>query len=238
MSSAGFGGINTHVVLDAGVRTAMTRRVPRRLVPVAPEPVVTLPDAARRWSAPLPEWEPFLISADDLAALDERLGDLSERCPAMSEAELHDLAATLTAHDRARGALRARRGPPGSRRRHRAQEVAGWDTTLLVDEPAESCSAATGVRRSAAGQPRARARPAGTLLPVPRAPDAVRLVDGSADTAIAQPAWCGSPRRTGLAAHLGCTRRRGRAQPRRAHRAGLGRALPRAGPRPGRARAG
>ncbi|MFD4673331.1 SDR family NAD(P)-dependent oxidoreductase [Lentzea sp. NPDC058450] len=215
VSSAGFGGINTHVVLDAGVRTAITRSVPRRLVPVPPEPVVTLPDAARRWAAPLPEWEPFLITADDLADLDERLGVLSERCPAMSEAELHDLAATLTARHDPRAAVRCvlvAADPAGLAAAATAarKRLPGWDTALLVDEPAGVVlGRGSGVRvglllPGQAAPVRATLGLPGALLPTPPStPDG--LVDGAADTAIAQPAvvWQSL---TGLAwlRHLGC----------------------------------
>ncbi|RDI34566.1 type I polyketide synthase [Lentzea flaviverrucosa] len=215
VSSAGFGGINTHVVLDAGVRTAMTRRVPRRLVPAATEPAATLPDSARHWSAPLPEWEPFLITASDLAELDDRLGTLGERCAAMSEAELHDLAATLTARHDPRAAVRCvlvAADPAGLAAAATAarKQLPGWDSNLLVDEPAGVVvGRGSGVRvglllpgqaapvRAALGLP-------GRLLPhPPSTPDG--LVDGAADTAIAQPAvvWQSL---TGLAwlRHLGC----------------------------------
>ncbi|SMC51885.1 type I polyketide synthase [Lentzea albidocapillata] len=215
VSSAGFGGINTHVVLDAGVRTAMTRRVPRRLVPAAPEPVATLPDSARHWSAPLPDWEPFLITANDLADLDGRLGTLSERCAAMSEAELHDLAATLTARHDPRAAVRCvlvAADPAGLAAAATAarKQLPGWDSNLLLDEPAGVViGRGPGVRvglllpgqaapvRAALGLP-------GRLLPhPPSTPDG--LVDGAADTAIAQPAvvWQSL---AGLAwlRHLGC----------------------------------
>lgn len=217
VSSAGFGGINTHVVLDAGVRTTVSRRLPRRPVPAVPEPVVTLPVSVSHWSAPLPEWEPFLITASDLAELDGRLGTLSERCPVMSEAELHDLAATLTARHDPRAAVRCvlvAADPAGLATAAIAarKRLTGWDTNLLVDETAGVViGRGPGVRvglllPGQAAPVRSRLGLPGTLLPSPpSAPDGVRLVDGATDTAIAQPAvvWQSL---AGLAwlRHLGC----------------------------------
>lgn len=215
VSSAGFGGINTHVVLDAGVRTATARKVPRRLVPAAPEPPAGLPEPARRWAAPLPEWEPFLITAGDLAELDGRLATLSERCAAMSEAELHDLAATLTARHDPRAAVRCvlvAADPDGLAAAAVAarKRLPGWDSNLLVDETAGVVlGRGSGVRvglllPGQAAPVRASLGLPGALLPTPPStPDG--LVAGAADTAVAQPAvvWQSL---VGLAwlRHLGC----------------------------------
>ncbi|WP_344056372.1 type I polyketide synthase, partial [Prauserella halophila] len=79
VSSMGFGGINTHVVLES-VRSRSSS--PRSSL----DPV---------WTRRTPRQVIVVLAADDAATLGDRLEEFAMRAGAYSDAELHDLAATL-----------------------------------------------------------------------------------------------------------------------------------------------
>ncbi|GLY50279.1 type I polyketide synthase [Lentzea sp. NBRC 102530] len=178
VSSMGFGGINAHVVLRG-----TTAR------PAAPVP---LPRAV-----PPPRYDIVLLDAADRAVLEDRLDRLARLAPALSDAELHDLAATAHAERREPGAVRCALVADTADRLADAAGAARaalstWDGELLVDEAAGAVLAAGPPRRvglllpGQAAPVRARLDPWADGLGVPEA--GVAVVDGETDTAVAQPA--------------------------------------------------
>ncbi|MEU4620103.1 SDR family NAD(P)-dependent oxidoreductase [Actinoplanes sp. NPDC023801] len=177
VSSMGFGGINTHVVLTGGQS----------------HPAVVAP----RWSAPSPAYDIVLLAGRDRADLDSRLAALTEQAPALSTAEVHDVACTEFHRGRTgtfRAALVA--ATPGE------LAVAAARARKLLDEPGpialdEKAGAAVGSGPPARvgllfpGQaaPVRRDLPAwATGLGVPPLPDGATVTDGDVATRSAQPA--------------------------------------------------
>ncbi|WP_199443815.1 type I polyketide synthase [Umezawaea beigongshangensis] len=181
VSSMGFGGINAHVVLRGAAGGQTT--------------AVSVPAAAL--SRPAPRHDVVLLDAADRAALGERLDALTALAPALSDAELHDLAATAHAERREPGAVRcALVADTPDRLRDAAvtarAALSTWDGDLLVDEAAGAVLAAGPPRRvglllpGQAAPVRARLDTWAEGLGVPEA--GVTVTDGATDTAVAQPA--------------------------------------------------
>ncbi|MBW4722496.1 type I polyketide synthase [Saccharothrix obliqua] len=181
VSSMGFGGINAHVVL---------RGLPAR-------PVTALPAHVAALGRPAPRHDVVLLDAADRTALDDRLAAVEALAPALSAAELHDLAATAHAERRGPGAVRcALVADTPDRLRHAATAARGllpaWTGAVLVDEPAGVVLAAGPPRRvglllpGQAAPVRAELDPWAAGLDVPDA--GVPVVDGATGTDVAQPA--------------------------------------------------
>ncbi|MCW2878144.1 MAG: beta-ketoacyl synthase, partial [Sphaerisporangium sp.] len=126
VSSMGFGGINTHIVVEGHPR----RRTPTRLT-----------GADRRWARGVPSHAVLLLEAQDRTGLTaelERLVGLSSR---LSTAELHDLAATLGRQARGDAPVRAAfvAGTPGELTAGATallHALGSWDGTPLLDQEA------------------------------------------------------------------------------------------------------
>ncbi|MEV7968122.1 SDR family NAD(P)-dependent oxidoreductase [Sphaerisporangium sp. NPDC088356] len=161
VSSMGFGGINTHIVVEGHPR----RRTPSRLT-----------GADRRWARGTPAHAVLLLEAQDRAGLAselERLVTLSSR---LSHAELHDLAATLGHQARGDAPVRAAfaAGTPAELAAGATAllgALASWDGTPLLDERAGY---------ALASGPAARL---GLLLPGQAAPVRTALPDWAGDLA-------------------------------------------------------
>ncbi|MFD9739259.1 SDR family NAD(P)-dependent oxidoreductase [Umezawaea sp. NPDC059074] len=175
VSAMGFGGVNTHVVLAGGEPRASTG------VPV------------RR---PLPRHEIVPLSAVDPDDLGRQLAELEALAPSLSQAELHDLAATE--HRRGLGgAVRCALVASGPEQlttaatRARAA-LSTWDGTPLAPRDADFVLAHGGPHRIGLlfpGQAApVRARLDDWATDVPALPPGVVVNDGDTDTAVAQPA--------------------------------------------------
>jgi len=126
VSSMGFGGINTHVVLEGSTRPRTRGRL-------------TAHD--RRWARNLPAHAVLPLCAPDRADLAAQLTRLVRLAPRMSRAELHDLGATLARRAPGDAPVRAvfAAATPGE-----LTEAAGalldalatWDGTPLLDRRA------------------------------------------------------------------------------------------------------
>ncbi|MFC6090033.1 SDR family NAD(P)-dependent oxidoreductase [Saccharothrix lopnurensis] len=181
VSSMGFGGINAHVVL---------RGRPAR-------PATALPAHVTALGRPAPRHDIVLLDAPDTAALGDRLDALTALAPSLSDAELHDLAATLHAERRGTGAVRCALVADTPDRLREAATAArarldGWDGELRVDETSGVVLAAGPPRRVGLLLPGQAAPVRGGLdagadgLDLPAA--GVTVTDDANDTAIAQPA--------------------------------------------------
>ncbi|WP_198048369.1 hypothetical protein, partial [Saccharomonospora iraqiensis] len=134
----------------------------------------------------------------DPAALAERVAEVAAIAPALSTAELHDLAATRHASRRGTGGVRCALVADTPDRLHDAavaarDRLATWDGRLSLDEGAGVVLASGSVPRIGVLLPGQAAPVRADLddwaadLHVPGAPG-VRLVDDARDTALAQPA--------------------------------------------------
>lgn len=182
VSSMGFGGVNAHVVL---------RGLPAR--PAAGlSPRVTV--SGRRQ----PRHDIVLLCADATEALSARVNEIVDLAPALSAAELHDLAATANATGRGGGAVRCALVADTPDRLRRAAKAAHdrlstWDGRFVLDETAGVVLASGPVPRiglllpGQAAPVRAGLDEWARNLDVP-APVGVPIVDGASDTAVAQPA--------------------------------------------------
>ncbi|MBO4205932.1 type I polyketide synthase [Micromonospora echinofusca] len=182
VSSMGFGGINSHVVL-AGAD-------PGR--PVAPAATLA------RLAAPLPDHDIVLLGAADRAELDQRLAALAEQAARLSRAELHDLAVTchtLAGDDAYRAALIAARPTQLAEAAGRARDLlADLAGPLALDERAGAVVAHGPAARVGLLFP-GQAAPVRADLPdwarrldVPAFPDGLVVRDGEVATEQAQPA--------------------------------------------------
>ncbi|MEU2613196.1 SDR family NAD(P)-dependent oxidoreductase [Micromonospora sp. NPDC007271] len=177
LSSMGFGGINTHVVLTGG--DARPAVVPAR------------------WSVPAPRHEIVLLVGSDKTELAARLGALAEQAPQLSMAELHDLACTQY-HAGATGAVRAAlvaATPDGlADAAVRARELLDLPGRLALDE-ARGAAVASGPPARVGLLLPGQAAPVRTRLPwwaddlpVPPLPADAGITDGDTRTRSAQPA--------------------------------------------------
>jgi len=126
VSAFGFGGINAHVVLDG----RYSRHTGRRAVLPAGIP-----------TTPAPADDIVLVEAATAAELGERLRALAGWAPALSDAELHDVAATLAASATGTAPLRCAlvaAGPLalGAAASAAAAMLATWAGGVAVDERA------------------------------------------------------------------------------------------------------
>ncbi|HET8640978.1 MAG TPA: SDR family NAD(P)-dependent oxidoreductase, partial [Pseudonocardiaceae bacterium] len=191
VSSMGFGGINTHIVLRgrAALRPAGRRD--------------SLPPSVRRWAKPAPEHDVLVLEAGSRTELAGLLDRLSGRAMLMSIAEVHDMAATLghrtggcapvrcalvaaTGDDLALAAGAASAAATGS---------SGWKGDLLIDQIAgfvlaSGAPARVGLLLPGQAAPvRDQLGELGRLLPnPPQLPVGVHVTVGQTDTAVAQPA--------------------------------------------------
>jgi enediyne polyketide synthase len=186
VSSMGFGGINTHVVLRCHPADVRARRC--------------LPPAMRCWGRAAPEHDVLLIEAHSRAELRSVLDRLAERAPLLSTAEVHDLAATM-AH-RAGGCAPVRCAVIAATGNGLAAAVTAakarltdWDGSLVADQPAgvalgSGAPVSVGLLLPGQAAPvRDSLGELGRLLPTPpRLPDGVTVTAGTTDTAVAQPA--------------------------------------------------
>ncbi|MEH1014695.1 SDR family NAD(P)-dependent oxidoreductase [Micromonospora sp. CPCC 206060] len=182
VSSMGFGGINSHVVL-AGADPGRPAT-----------PAATL----ARLAAPLPEYDIVLLGAADRAGLDQRLGAVAEQAGRLSRAELHDLAVTCHApgaDDAYRAALIAARPTQLAEAAGRARELlAELDGPFALDERTGAVVARGAAPRVGLLFP-GQAAPVRADLPdwarrldVPAFPDGLVVRDGEVATDQAQPA--------------------------------------------------
>lgn len=184
VSSMGFGGINTHIVLRG-------RPCPARRPPV--------PDAAGLRATRAPEYAVVLVGAGSRAELSGRLAALAEHAAGASVAEMHDLACTLF-HE-AGGSAPLRAGMVAARpedladaARHAAERVAGWDGTLVTRHDigyALGSGSASRVGLLFPGQAsgvRAALDPWAVELDIPPLDSGAAVHDGSSDTEVVQPA--------------------------------------------------
>ncbi|WP_405143224.1 SDR family NAD(P)-dependent oxidoreductase [Sphaerisporangium sp. NBC_01403] len=123
VSSMGFGGINTHIVVEGHPR----RRTPNRLT-----------GADRRWARGTPSHAVLLLEAQDRTGLASELERLVALGSRLSGAELHDLAATLGHQARGDAPVRAAfaaRTPDELAAGAGALlgALASWDGTPLLD---------------------------------------------------------------------------------------------------------
>ncbi|MEV0727375.1 SDR family NAD(P)-dependent oxidoreductase [Polymorphospora sp. NPDC050346] len=180
VSSMGFGGINTHLVLrGAGSGVPL------------PAPAVA------RWAAPVPEYDIVLLHGRDRADLADRLDLLAAQADRLSVAELHDLAATCHHtgdHGPARAALVAARPDQLAAAARRARELLAEPVAVGIDERA-GCAVGVGAPARVGLLFPGQAAPVRARLPywldrpgVPVVPDGVELRDGDAATQVAQPA--------------------------------------------------
>jgi len=186
VSSMGFGGINTHIVLRGSPSGPSARRC--------------LPPAVRRWGRAAPEHDVLLLEAGSRAELLATLDRLVERAPLLSTAEVHDLAATMA--ERAGGCAPVRCALVAATGENLAAAVAAatarladWDGELVVDHSAGVAlgagpPASVGLLLPGQAAPvRDTLGELGRLLPTPpRLPDGVAITAGATDTAVAQPA--------------------------------------------------
>ncbi|SDW08623.1 enediyne polyketide synthase [Saccharopolyspora shandongensis] len=176
VSSMGFGGINAHVVLEAG--GGRTRR--------------RMPPEVLQWSAPLPEHEIVLVAGRDETELAHRLDVLAPIAERLSDAELHDLAATQRQEVGAVRAALVADHPAALADAARAARrgLRGWDRRLGFDEQAGYALGADEIRVGLLfpGQ----AAPVRTELPGWAArmlvPDLPAVDESEVDTRLAQPA--------------------------------------------------
>lgn len=169
VSSMGFGGINTHVLVGAAGGAGT--------VPL-PAP------ALARWSRRAPEYDLVVLAAADRAALATSLDALAVQAARLSDAELHDLAATTRAHDAGSGPVRAALVVTGPDDLERACRVAR-NLATTVHAPI-SVDAAAGV--AVGSGPPARV---GLLFPGQAAPVRRQLPDWAADLPV--PELAGGP---------------------------------------------
>lgn len=183
VSSMGFGGINSHVVLTG---TSGPQRA------FVPEPLV-------RWSRPLPQHEIVLLTAYHREELVERLTALSGRAASMSSAELHDLAATKYETAQQNAAVRCALVADSPERlaavaAKAASRARTWTDRLVLDRDAGFVLAERGGYRiglvfpGQAAPVRARLEGWAEGLGVPALPEGVYVRDGVTGTAVAQPA--------------------------------------------------
>jgi enediyne polyketide synthase len=181
VSSMGFGGINSHVVVEGGAHTA-----PR-----------SLPSATRRWSAVMPDHDIVLLRASSPGGLARLVGDLAAKAARLSQAELHDLAAS--AYHGEGGAYRAALVAARPEELARAARAAldrmdGWTGGLVLDPAAGAALGSGGPARigvllpGQAAPVRARLGAWADGLGVPDLPGGMEVRDGDVDTAVAQPA--------------------------------------------------
>ncbi|WP_433272528.1 type I polyketide synthase [Actinosynnema sp. CS-041913] len=180
VSAMGFGGINTHIVLDG---------------PPVP-PTTVLAPVVRAWGRPLPAHEIVLLTADHTAALAARLETIAVRADALSTAELHDLAATLHAGRQGSAAVRCAlvADTPETLARLAAEarsRLDDWDGSLQVRDRhvlASGAPARVGLLFPGQAAPvRTRLDAWADGLAVPSLPGSGHQ-DGDTDTAVAQPA--------------------------------------------------
>lgn len=183
VSAMGFGGINTHVVLE-GERMAAPHRMPATV---------------RTWSRSQPEYEIVLCGSASVSDLAARLDQIVERCGSLSGAELHDLAGTLarttSSTSPVRCALVARSPEELVAAAAKARKrLTDGDQQLVVDEAGGYALGAGSRARIGLLFPGQAAPVRGVPvdLPmdvdVPPLPDDVTFSDGDTDTAVAQPA--------------------------------------------------
>ncbi|MEV0610875.1 SDR family NAD(P)-dependent oxidoreductase [Polymorphospora rubra] len=180
VSSMGFGGINTHLVLrGAGTGAHL------------PAPAVA------RWAAPVPEYDIVLLHGRDRADLAARLDAVAAQADRLSVAELHDLAATCHHTDDrgpARAALVAARPDQLAAAARRARELLADPVPVRVDERA-GCAVGVGAPARVGLLFPGQAAPVRARLPywldrpgVPACPDGLELRDDDSATQVAQPA--------------------------------------------------
>lgn len=183
VSSMGFGGINAHVVMSgcSGLRRAFV-----------PEPMA-------RWSRPLPRHEIVLLTANDRSDLIEQLVAVAGRAALLSDAELHDLAATKYETSQPNAAIRCGLVADTPERlaavaAKAARRAGTWEERLVIDQDAGFVLAERGGHRiglvfpGQAAPVRARLGDWAEGLGVPTLPEGVYVRDGATDTAVAQPA--------------------------------------------------
>ncbi len=209
VTAAGFGGINTHVVVEGELSSRSGRRS-------------RLPVRLARWAAPVPVDDIVLIEAADVPELSERLTGLTNWAGQLSVAEVHDLAGTLAGQATGTAPLRCALVAAGplelaAAAGHALRLIPTWTGGPLVDEAA---GVALGGGRPAriglllpgqAAPVRADPGPLGRLLtnPPPRPASLVPATVGAdplLDTVVAQPAvvWQSLAGLAWLEA-LGCT---------------------------------
>lgn len=183
VSAMGFGGINTHVVLE-GERTATAPQIP----------ATTL-----AWSRPLPEHEIVLLGTSTASDLAARLDQIVERCGSLSAAEVHDFASTVAQTSSSNAPVRCAlvvRSPEelvaaATKARKRLTD---GDRRLVVDEAGGYVLGAGSRARIGLLFP-GQAAPVRDVLSewpvrvdVPPLPDDVTISEGDTDTSVAQPA--------------------------------------------------
>ncbi|QFZ18310.1 type I polyketide synthase [Saccharothrix syringae] len=203
VSAMGFGGINAHLVLGGAERGG---GVP-----------ADLPGDWRAWAEPRPEEQVLVLGGDCARDLVAVLDRLVARAPGLSNAEVHDLAATAaeaaphrapvrcalvarTPDELASVAERARARLAGDLRPVAADDAASAPTRLAGDLPpvvvdeagfavGAGAPARVGLLFPGQASPVRAALPAwARSLRVPEPPADLEITDGAVDTAVAQPA--------------------------------------------------